>query len=256
MSTKKQSVLLGLRDKLEKSFQAMLDDMTSKFKNKQGLFMGERKTFTAIDGFADDPTKRGYINVASTVREQLDWFKEHTADFLKTTFSIEKTNAKGLTAELIVGGESWGQYSTLELLRLKSILDSKLRLMIDELPIRQETQIWNKTGDPNYVGREIYETPIDKGFTKTTLKEKIIVLDPHIKDVPGRQPVTDDISRQVNTGEYTIQNFSGAITNQERAELKVRYNTLYTAIIEALEKANNADSEESDLGDKMLSFLF
>ena len=82
------------------------------------------------------------------------------------------------------------------------------------------------------------------------------MLDPHIKDVPGRQPVTDDISRQVNTGEYTVQNFSGAITNQERAELKVRYNTLYTAIIEALEKANNADSEESDLGDKMLSFLF
>lgn len=80
MSTKKQSVLLGLRDKLEKSFQAMLDDMTSKFKNKQGLFMGERKTFTAIDGFADDPTKRGYTNVASTVKEQLDWFKEHTAD--------------------------------------------------------------------------------------------------------------------------------------------------------------------------------
>lgn len=253
--SKKQSVLLGLREKLEKSFQLMLDDMTSKFKNKQGLFMGERKTYTAIEGFADEPTKRSYTNVASTVKEQLEWFKKHTADYLKTTLSIEKTNATGLKAELIVAGTSWGEYSTLELLRMKSVLDSKLRQMIDELPIRQETQIWKPTTDANYAGREVYESPIDGGFSKTTLKETIIVLDPHA-DKPGRQPVSANIDRQVNVGEYTIQNFSGAITNLERANLKVRYNELYTAVIEALEKANNADSVESDLGDKMLEHLF
>ncbi len=252
---KKQSDLLGLRDKLEKSFQAMLDDMVTKFKNKQGLFMGERKTYKALDGFADEPTKRSYTNVASTVKEQLNWFKKHTADYLKTTLSIEKTNATGLKAELIVDGKSWGEYSTLELLRLKSILDSKFRHMIDELPIRQESQIWKITTDSTYTGRDVYETPIDSGFSKTTLKETIIVHDPHA-DKPGRQPVSANIDKQVNVGEYTIQNFSGAITNLERATFKVKYNELYTAVIEALEKANNAESVESDLGDKMLDYMF
>ena len=127
--------------------------------------------------------------------------------------------------------------------------------MIDELPIRQESQIWKITTDSTYTGRDVYETPIDSGFSKTTLKETIIVHDPHA-DKPGRQPVSANIDKQVNVGEYTIQNFSGAITNLERATFKVKYNELYTAVIEALEKANNAESVESDLGDKMLDYMF
>lgn len=253
---KKQSVLLGLREKLEKSFGAMLDDMIQKFTNKQGLFMGERKTYDPIDNFADEPTKRGFTNVSSTVSEQLSWFKKHTEDYLSTVLSIEKTNSTGLTAELIIEGKSWGEYSTLELLRLKSILDGKIRAMIDGLPIRQESVLWTKSTDELFNTRDIFQTPLDAGFSKTTIKETYIVNDPHIKDTPGRAPIMAEKSTQVNVGKYTIQNFSGAITNLQRAELKVKFNNIYTAVIEALEKANNADVVESDLGKKFLDYMF
>lgn len=252
--TKKLSVLLGLRDKTEKDFQHMLDDMLSKFKNKQGLFKGERRTYQAIDGYADDSTKRGYTAVASTVKEQLDWLKLHTADFLKITFSVEKTNASGVMSKLVVDGKDWGEFSTLELLRLKSILDGKLKAMIAELPIRKETVIWSPTNDENYAGREIFQSPLDEGFARTTLKESYILTDPH-PDLK-RPPQVGEKSRIVDTGKYTTQEFSGEYTNKQRADLQVRYNKLYTAVIEALENANNIESQTSDLGDKVLEYLF
>lgn len=52
---KKLAVALGLREKTEKDFKNMVDDMHGKFKNKQGLFMGQRNTFTALDGHPDQP---------------------------------------------------------------------------------------------------------------------------------------------------------------------------------------------------------
>lgn len=78
---KKLSVLLGLREKIEKNFSNMLDDMHGKFKNKQSLFKGFRKTYNSLEGFADDPSKRGFQNVSSTVDEQLAWFKDNTQDY-------------------------------------------------------------------------------------------------------------------------------------------------------------------------------
>lgn len=254
--TKKQSVLLGLREKLEKTFSAMLDDFLSKFKNKQGIFQGWNKTYDALEGFADDPGKRSFQKVSGTVSEQLDWFKQYAQDYFNTVLSIEKTNSTGVKAELVVAGKSWGEYSVLELLRLKSILDGKLRAIINELPIRDEKVIWKKTDKDYYGNRDVWETPVVTGFSKTTLKRTEIINDPHIKDSPNRPPVPVLIETQVNIGEYTEQKYSGEITMLERAEILARYDQLYNAIIEALENANNIETQESDLGKKFIEYIF
>lgn len=253
---KKQSVLLGLREKLEKTFSGMLDDFLSKFKNKQGLFQGWNKTYDSLEGFADDPTKRSFQKVSGTVAEQLAWFKQYTADYFTTVLSIEKTNSTGIKAALVVNGKDWGEYSVLELLRLKSILDGKLKAIIQELPIRDEKVIWNKTIKDYYGTRDVYETPVVDGFSKTTLKRVEIVLDPHIKEAPGRPPVPTQIETQVNIGHYTEQKFSGEITMLQRAEILVRYDQLYNAVIEALENCNSIEAQESDLGKKFLEYIF
>lgn len=253
---KKQAVLLGLREKLEKTFSAMLDDFLSKFKNKQGIFQGWNKTYDAIDGFADDPTKRSFQKVSGTVQEQLDWFKKYTADYFNTVLSIEKTNSTGIKSELVVNGTSWGEYSVLELLRLKSIMDGKLRSIIAELPIRDEKVIWDKTKKDYYEGREVFETQVVQGHSKTTLKRTEIVNDPHIKDSPNRPPVAVPIETQVNVGSFTEQKFSGEITMLQRAEIQVNFDQIYNGIVEALANANNVAVVESDLGKKFLEYIF
>ncbi len=253
---KKQSVLLGLREKLEKTFGGMLDDFLSKFKNKQGIFQGWNKTYDALEGFADDPTKRSFQKVSGTVAEQLAWFKLHTEDYFNTVLSIEKTNSTGIHSPLVVDGTTWGEYSVLELLRLKSILDGKLKAIIQELPIKDEKVIWTKTTKDYYGEREVWETPVVEGFSKTTLKRTEIVNDPHITVAPNRAPVPVQIETQVNVGRFTEQKFSGEITMLQRAEILVKYDKLYNAVIEALENCNNVDAQESNLGKKFLDYIF
>lgn len=253
---KKQAVLLGLREKLEKTFGGMLDDFLQKFKNKQGIFQGWNKTYDALEGYADDPTKRSFQKVSGTVQEQLDWFKQYTADYFTTVLSIEKTNSTGIKSELVVAGKTWGEYSVLELLRLKSIMDGKLKAILGELPIRDEKVIWNKTSKDYYGSRDVWETPTVEGYTKTTLKRTEVVNDPHIKDAPNRPPVAVQIETQVNVGHFTEQKFSGEITMLQRAEILAKYDQLYIGIIEALENANNVETVESDLGTKFIQYIF
>lgn len=219
------------------------------------MFLGYRKTYQAIEGFADDPGKRGFQNVQSTVGEQLEWFKTHTKDYFDTVFTIEHTNSLGNAhADLVVQGIKWGDYSTLELLRLKSILDGKIKNMIGDIPIRSEAHTWTPSEDDVFKNREVVETPIDNGFTRTTLKETYILTDPHPDK--NRQPVVASKDTIVNTGKYSSQDFSGAFTLRQRAELLVKYDLLYKAVVEALSVANNVDTVDSDLGGKVLNYLF
>lgn len=255
VTKQKMATYLGLRDRVETGFKNMLTDMANKFTKHQGLFQGEKKTYKALEEFADDPTKRGYTAVASTVGEQLAYMKENTLDFFDVVFSIEKTNAKGsVESELIVDGKSWGIYTSLELLRLKTTLDNQLfKSVYNNIPTRTLTEHWKLTEDENYTGREIYETPEDKGHSKTTLKKQYILVDPHPDKV--RPPVLGTQDTQVNVGEYTSQKFSGAISTSQKALMLKNCDTLYKAVISALENANDVEIQKSDLGSRVFEFI-
>jgi hypothetical protein len=256
----KLNTLLGLREKVEAGFRGALDDMLQKFKKNQGLFKGERKTYVAADGYADEPTKRTFKRVQSTVKEQLDWLEESSKDFMDIVFSIEKTNATGkVKAELIVAGENWGEFSSLELLRLKTTLEnSKLKSLYPILAIRTSTESWKISDDAEYEGQDgLYQTDVSGGSSKTTLKESYILKDPHME--PGgttnRPPIIAERNTQAEIGTYTVQNFSGEMSALERANILVRYNELMKAVIIALQEANNVASETSVLGTKVFKFL-
>jgi uncharacterized protein YutD len=251
----KLNTLLALREKFETTFKNALNDLVSKFKDNQGLFKGERKTYEALEGFADEANKRTFRKVASTVKEQLDWFQKYNLEYLKQLFTIERTNGSGIAkAELVVDGTSWGEFTSTELLRLKGFLENnQLKAMYDNIPTREEDKIWEISDDDIYRGRQVYEGKLESGFAKTTLKESYILPDPH-PDLK-RPPQVASKDTQVNIGEFTSQQFSGAASMRERAEMLANLDVLHKAVVEALEKANDVDVVESTLGDKLFSFI-
>lgn len=251
----KLNTLLALREKYETTFKNALIDLIRKFDKDQGLFSGTRKTYEAIQGYADEPTKRAFRKVASTVKEQLDWFKQYNQEYLKQLFTIERTNGIGIAkAELVVDGKPWGEFTSTELLRLKGFLENNmLKQMYDKIPTRSETALWTITKDDIYKDRMVFESPMDKGFSKTTLKESYILTDPHPD--AKRAPQVAEKSTQVNIGEYTSQDFTGAASMRERAEMIARLDILHKAVVEALEKANDVEVVPSVLGDKLFDFI-
>lgn len=262
---KKLNVLLALTDQLRHTYKSMVSDYVKFFSKSQGSFKGEKKTYTPRDGVIDEPNKRGTILIATTVKEKLDYFIDNSAKFVDSLFSQEKTNASGnAVAELIVNGETWGEYTSLELLRLKSLLESKdlgtLSDMIMNVPVRSDSEIWEKTTSDNYTDRDVFETELFKGVTKTTIKTPYVLEDPNIKadKIPANyQPAVVTKDEIMELGDYTKQSYSGEWSHRERASAMKRRSDLLVSITEALKVANECEIIESELNSKRIfEYLF
>lgn len=256
----KLNVLLAKTDSLAGPFKRMVNDFSAFFHSKQGAFKGERKTYDPKDGTVDEPNRRGNLLIQTTVDEKLVWFNENSKEYIDALFSQEKTNSAGIAkAELIVEGKSWGEFTSLELLRLKSIVDDpKLATMLMNLPTRSDATVWNETKQEMYIGRHIFEGPELKGTNKTTETEDFILKDPNVdKTSPNYTPVLSKKTTTVTLGEYSIQQFSGEWTQRQKALALKRRSKLVTAVIEALKTCNDVESVPSELNsDKIFGHLF
>lgn len=259
--TVRMNTLLAKTDHLGSSFKKGLTEYLKFFKDKQGHFRGERKGYTAREGMIDQPQDRKFERVITTVVEKLDYLQESSKDYIDALFSQEKTNAaSGATVELVVDGISFGFLSALELLRLKSLLESsELEGMYASIPVRSETENWTKSSEDDYSDREIFETELIKGVKRSSTKEEYILPDPnlqYLKDKTTYNPVRAVRETPTELGDYTIQRFSGEYSHRQRAEILKRRTKLLTAVIESLKIVNEAEAIESDLtAAKLFGFL-
>lgn len=257
----KQNVLLARTEHTKAQYNELLKGYIDAFKKGQSLFQGGRMTYRANEGYLDEPSKKGNKLVQNTVPEYLDYFVKTCGDHITNLFNIEATNASGKAkAPLIVDGKNWGEYSTLELLRLKSFLDEQqLVAMYNSLPVRSDTQTWKEATDEEYKGKPVYQTEIFEAQNRTTLKESYILKDPNVdpsKNEGRHQPQVVTKDTPVVMGQQTTQYFSGEISHREKAEILSRLTILKTAVKEALVKANEAIVIASDLSaQKIFNFL-
>ena len=260
----KLNVLLALTDQLRVKYKGMVKDYEKFFSGSQGNFLGEKSTYEAKQGMIDEPGKRKHVIVVTTVDEKIDWFLKESAAFVDALMSQERTNAMGLAkAELIVDGISWGEFTSLELLRLKSLLESadlgSLESMIANIPVRSDAVIWNPTTVEEYQGRKIFETPIVGGIARTSEKVEQVLEDPNLKYgvPPNYVPKTTLKTVAVEVGDYTQQKFSGEWSHRERAEALKRRGTLLTAVVVALKECNDCEAVSSQLTSKRIfDYLF
>lgn len=256
----KLNVLLAKTDYLASPFKKGLEDYIKFFKSSQGAFKGEKKTYQPAEGTIDIPSERSNKLVVTTVSEKLDWLEKSSKEYLDALFSQEKTNASGkVMAELVVEGKSWGKFTSLELLKLKSLLElPDLKGMYENLPVRNDDEEWNPTSSDQYKGRDIFESPLSKGEKKTTTKENYILSDPNISKVEGAKYTPQIASKDTisKLGDYTFQKFTGETSHRERAEILRRRSILLGSVIEALKIANEAEIVQSELtADKIFNYL-
>lgn len=257
----KMNTLLAKVEHSTASFNKMIADYKIFFEKKQGMFVGVKKTFKPREGYLEDPSKVGTTKIATTVGEKLEWFEENAIPHLKGVFSIESTNSKGAyKVELKVGNVSFGFLTALDLMRLKTLLTKKeWEQMYDNVPVRSDSEVWEPCTDPEYNGREVYQTPMQVGVTRTTESEEVILKDPNLD--PAKLPANYNAKvtvkkRTVETGDYTIQKFTGAWTQRQKAEVLRRRSQLLAAVTEALKEVNDVETEKPNLDvETLISFL-
>lgn len=248
----KMNSLLARLEHVSSVFNQMLVDYVDFFKKNQKYFLGTKKTHVPRDGYIEDSSKIANTKVVTTVSEKLLWFSDQFYKYLTDLFSVEATNSKGAyKVELIVEGQSFGFLTALDLMRLKNVLTNKnLEAMYQNIPIRSDSVIWEKTDASEYVNRDIYQTPRITGVTRTTESEEVILKDPNLDSakLPSNYSAKTTIKKKtVETGDYTIQDFSGEYTHEEKAELLRRKSLVLEAVIEALKTVNDVEVETPNL---------
>ncbi len=253
-------VLLAKTDHLASSWKKGVEDYVRFFKSSQGAFRGEKKTYEPKSNTIDLPNERVNKLVVTTVTEKLLYMEKSAKDYIDALFSQEKTNSSGTAkAKLIVEGVNFGEYTSMELLRLKSLLDNgTLKDMYENIPVRNDDETWKKSENDTYLNREIFESTLRSGITKSVMKESYILADPNIgKTENGKytpQIATKDTI--IELGDYTLQKFSGEFSHVDRASILNRRSKLITAVIEALKTSNDVESIDSEMtSEKIFNYL-
>lgn len=248
--------ILAKTELLTISFKNMKKDYIQFFKSKQGAFKGLKKTYVASEGALDEPSRREFRPVVTTVAEKLKYFEENTEEYINNLFSLEKTNSSGIAnAELVVDGVSWGVFTSLELMRLKSLIeDQDFKNMYANLPVRDETKIWTKSDELD----NVWIDEIQKYQNTTTEKEQYILNDPNLGKIDGAKYSPQVAVKETKKvlGEGTTQNFSGEISHVERARIHAKISKLQVIVSDALKRANDCESLPSDMtARKLFDFL-
>lgn len=251
MTTTKLNVLLAKTDHLASVFKKGLEDYVKFFKASQGAFKGEKKTYEPKPNTIDLPSERANRLVVTTVEEKLKYLEESSKEYIDALFSQEKTNASGIAkAKLSVDGIALGEFTSMELLRLKSLLDSgTIKDVYENIPVRNDDESWTKTTNDMYAARNIFESSQRTGVNKSVMKEAYILPDPNIGKTEGGKYTPQIATKDtvIELGDYTFQKFSGEASHVERAGILARRSKLLTSVIEALKVANDVESVPSEM---------
>lgn len=253
----KLNVLLAKTEHSATQFKKLISDYIAYFKNNQNAFHGAKKTYQPLDGKEDYPTERGVMMVVTTVDEKLQWLEETAGQYIDNLFSLEATNAVGVArADLIVDGVNWGNFSSLELMRLKTLIESESLInMYATMPVRSDSEVWEPTNEDAYKGRNVYQKPQISGQKKTTLKESYILPDPNVQYLKDTSKYVPQVAHKDTIeilGNYTVDFYSGETTHRYRAEVLRRRSALLSGLIEALKKANEAEAVKSEMTAKKI----
>lgn len=260
MKNDKLNVLLAKTDTLATEFKNLINNYGKFFSKSQGAFLGEKRTYVAKEGTIDEPNRRGNVAIQTTMAEKITYFIGTSSDYINSLFSQEKTNSSGVaSSELIVDDKNWGIYTSLELLRLKGLLEnSSLGAMISTIPVRSDAEQWDKCSQEAYTGRDVFESPIIEGTNITSVKEDYILKDPNVDNTsPNYNAVVAQKTTVMELGEYSVQKFSGQWSQRQKADALRRRSIFHVAVIEALKRCNDVETVKSDLtSEKIFGYIF
>lgn len=247
MKKMKLNTILAITEDLVTKFKGLISDYIAYFKKSQGDFKGERSTYEAYADQEDFPNLRKNQLVVTTVDEKLKYMEEHSSNYINSVLTQEATNAAGVAkAELELNGKTF-MLSSNEILRLLNILNNfKLDELYANIPVRSDSENWQRCSLEQYEGRSIWQTELMVSEKKTSETTKMIVNDPHATTNPNRPPVLDEKRITIVQGKQTNQRFSGEWTHNQRANTLARLSILKTTLKEALSRANDVEVVESE----------
>lgn len=250
---------IASRDLNKPVFQNILQERRKTFEKKTSKFIGISKTFNSkleeipesdskyVDGSFDPSNfKNENAMPESSIREQLDFLKSELSPIIDNSLSIEKTNTSNVVKTvLIVGEESFGEFSSAELLSLRNTMKA-LKDVYQTIPTIEGVNFeWDdKHG--------MFSTE-ENVTVKTKTVEDVIIVAP--ANQFQKEAKLRTIQKQIVVGEYSTINYSTLITSKEKHAILKRTQMFLDGIERALKRANNIELMPVNVAEKIFDFL-
>jgi hypothetical protein len=188
------------------------------------------------------------VDMATTVKDRLEWFGAIAAKYLDVQLQKDKTN-QSAKADLIVEGTVIATaVPATTLLMLETKLQD-IRKVIEQAPTLPAGIEWlpaTSEAPGRYVNKD------DAKTFKTSKKTQAVVLYEATKEHPAQ---VKEVTVDHPVAEILAKRFSGATTAADKAAKLGRLDSLLQAAKTARQKANTAEADASKFGDDIVSFI-
>lgn len=241
--------LLAVEGDLEGTYKKILEETTTTFAKKPGLFFGFSKE---LEMFADSAggleTPNEYQELTDTVHSKLEYTASSVKRYFDAVLQKEMTNQTA-RADLVVDGKVIADLLPATfLLGLETKLKA-LRKVYEAIPTLAPGKKW--VPDPTK-GEHVYLTdrPDEKFKTAKTFKHKVLY------EATDKHPAQIEKWEETeNVGKYVTTTWSGMLTSAEKSEMIGRLDKLLRAVKKARQRANTAEVVKGSIGDKLFAFI-
>ncbi len=243
--------ILAVEAGLKKTARDMLAEGQHTFEKRGEHFAGHIKTYTnSVEG---DPweaevgvTERHEL--VTTVRDKLNYIFQHIVRHINCMVTKDSTN-QNAKADIVVGGAVL--VKDVPVTSLLSIEDeiNRWRNVIASVPTLAPGKEWVPASD---LGENIFKLKYGekKVRARKTLHNHPVAA--ATKEHPAQVQV---YSEESPVGFYTTERISGAITPAAKSVMLAKVDTLFRAVKQARQRANNADVTQIRIADKLVGFI-
>lgn len=237
--------VLAVESGLKATANKVINEAKDTFKTKHSLFVGQNRRYEkvledSID-FADED-----IPLTSTVKEKLDYIKEHIIRSLDATAQKEYTNTTA-KSDLIVDGQTLlKDVPATMLLTLESNLEN-LRSVLEVIPTLLPGRNWKKD-----------ETQVNVFLSdeQETLKTEKVVQPLLLSPATDKHPAqVDKITLDKVVGKWHTKVYSGMITSLEKSKLIGNLDNLIHEVKKARMRANSEEVNNVEIGKVLVDFI-
>ncbi len=240
--------LLAVEADLRNAKDRTRDEVIRDFTTNPAGFLGAIKSLKMFDENRAEEEQELQVEVANTVKEKIN--KVTTSFTRYWNLRLQKEAANQIaTADVIINGKNiFTNVPVTFLLNMEEEL-RQVKKVYSCMPTLKPGVTWVK--DEN-VGRGIYKSVHDTETSKTekTKQHKVVV------------QATENFPAQVETwtedrpiGKYITQNWSGMISESDKALLMSRIDTMLTAFKQARQRANCAESTPMEIGKEVFNYI-
>lgn len=241
--------LLAVEADLDSVSKKTTEEAIKTFKSKAQHFMAFHRVCEMYDDNDQNQAPPDeFLSMVSTVQDKLDYVGHKISKYYDAVLQKELTN-QAAKADLIIDGKAIAKdLPATFLLGLETKL-KKIRALYETIPTLAPGIDWVPD---KAEGEHIYKMkkPEEKYKTAKTFKHKVLY------EATDKHPAQiERWEETVNVGKFTKDAWSGMISSADKAVLLGRLDKLLRATKKARQRANNIETINKKIGDKLLDYI-